>query len=63
MLMVHKCDFTHNIIGVLIGSTVLTFIGYKQTNKQTPTQRIYIDKQKYDFRKKDFKINPSRQSP
>ena len=27
----------------LIGSAVLTFIGYKQTNKQTDKQNLYID--------------------
>ena len=33
---------THNVVPV--GSAVLTFIGYKQTNKQTDKQSINIDK-------------------
>ena len=33
-----------------IGSAVLTFIGYKRTNKQTDKQSICIDKQKINFR-------------
>ena len=32
----------HKKIGP-IGSAVLTFIGYKQTNKQTDKSNIYID--------------------
>ena len=33
-----------------IGSAVLTFIGYKQTNRQTDKLNLYIDE--------DFKTNP-----
>ena len=49
--MIHKpslesLDVPQKILG-LIGSVVLTFIGYKQTNRQTPRQtdkpNLYID--------------------